>query len=80
MEKQAPEGIARRKDGAMTATKNPSPTAVVDRFLRAMSRRDVDAMFDELAPDIVCAFPTAPGGPRRSGAGTPTAPSTPPFA
>jgi ketosteroid isomerase-like protein len=48
----------------MTTTKNPSPSAVIERFLHAMSRRDVDAMFAELAPDVVCAFPTAPGGPQ----------------
>jgi ketosteroid isomerase-like protein len=48
----------------MTPTKDPSPTAVVERFLHAMSRRDVDAMFAELAPDVLCAFPTAPGGPQ----------------
>jgi ketosteroid isomerase-like protein len=48
----------------MTPTKNPSPTAVVERFLHAMSRRDVEAMFAELAQDVICAFPTAPGGPQ----------------
>jgi ketosteroid isomerase-like protein len=37
----------------MTPTKDPSSTAVVECFLHAMSRRDV-----------VCAFPTAPGGPQ----------------
>jgi ketosteroid isomerase-like protein len=53
-----------RKDQAMTPSQHRTPTAVVERFLRAMSRRDVDAMFAELAPDVVCAFPTAPGGPQ----------------
>jgi ketosteroid isomerase-like protein len=41
-----------------------SPKAVVERFLRAMSRLDIDAQFAELADDVVCAFPTAPGGPQ----------------
>lgn len=41
-----------------------SPQAVVERFLRAMSRLDIDAQFAELADDVVCAFPTAPGGPQ----------------
>ena len=48
----------------MTLSKDPTPIAAVERFLRAMSRRDVDAMFAELAPDVLCAFPTAPGGPQ----------------
>jgi ketosteroid isomerase-like protein len=47
----------------MTPTQDPTPTAVVERFLRAMWR-DVDAQFAELAPDVVCTFPTAPGGPQ----------------
>lgn len=47
----------------MTPSQDPSPTAVVERFLRAMWH-DVDAMFAENAPDIICAFPTAPGGPQ----------------
>jgi ketosteroid isomerase-like protein len=29
-----------------------------------MSRLDVEAMFAEQAPDVVCSFPTAPGGPQ----------------
>ncbi len=45
----------------MTRTHDPSPIAVVERLLRAMWH-DLDAMFAELAPDVVCAFPTAPGG------------------
>lgn len=48
----------------MSQAKDPAPTAVVERFLRALSRRDVEAMFAENAPDITCAFPTAPGGPQ----------------
>jgi ketosteroid isomerase-like protein len=48
----------------MTTTNDQSPIAVVERFLRAMSDRDVDAMFAENAPDLVASFPTAPGGPQ----------------
>ena len=48
----------------MTNSQDPSPQAVVERFLHAMSRLDVDAMFAEHAPDVTCAFPTAPGGPQ----------------
>jgi ketosteroid isomerase-like protein len=62
--RRLPPGVADRKDQAMTLSKDPHPIAVVERFLRAMSRRDVDAMFAELAPDVLCAFPTAPGGPQ----------------
>ena len=64
LEQATPSGVAHRKELAMTPSKDPSPTAVVERLLRAMSRRDVDAMFDELAPDVICASPTAPGGPQ----------------
>lgn len=48
----------------MTQSHDSSPTAVVERFLRALSRLDVDGMFAENASDIVCVFPTAPGGPQ----------------
>lgn len=48
----------------MTSAQGSSPQAVVERFLEALSRRDVDAMVAENAPDIVCVFPTAPGGPQ----------------
>lgn len=42
-----------------------SPTAIAERFLRALSRLDLDAMFEEIAPDVTCTFPTAPErGPR----------------
>jgi len=47
-----------------TQPEERSPKAVVERFLAAMSRLDVDAMFAELADDVVCSFPTAPGGPQ----------------
>ncbi len=47
----------------MTPTQDPAPTTVVEHFLRAMWR-DVDAQFAALAPDVVCTFPTAPGGPQ----------------
>ncbi len=39
-----------------------SPKTVAERFLGAMSRLDIDAMFAQLAPEVVFAFPTAPGG------------------
>ncbi len=48
----------------MTSSQDSTPIAVVERFLRAMSRLDVDGMFAELAPDVRCAFPIAPGGPQ----------------
>ena len=48
----------------MNPSKDQTPLAVVERFLQAMSRRDVDGMFAEQAPDVVCVFPTAPGGPQ----------------
>jgi ketosteroid isomerase-like protein len=48
----------------MTTANDQSPIAVVERFLQAMSDRDVDAMFAENAPDLVASFPTAPGGPQ----------------
>lgn len=48
----------------MTLSKDPRPTAVVERFLHAMSRLDVEAMFAKLAPDVLRTFPTAPGGPQ----------------
>ncbi len=48
----------------MTPSKDQTPLAVVERFLQAMSRLDVDCMFAEQAPDVVCVFPTAPGGPQ----------------
>ncbi len=48
----------------MTPSKDQTPLAVVERFLHAMSRLDVDGMFAGQAPDVVCAFPTAPGGPQ----------------
>ncbi len=48
----------------MNPSKDQTPLAVVERFLQAMSRLDVEGMFAEQAPDIVCAFPTAPGGPQ----------------
>jgi ketosteroid isomerase-like protein len=41
-----------------------SPKAVAERFLSAMSRLDIDAVFEVLADDVVCSFPTAPGGPQ----------------
>jgi len=58
-----PTGVATGKDQAMTPAKNLTPTAVVERHLRAMWH-DLDAMFAALAPDVICAFPTAPGGPQ----------------
>jgi len=48
----------------MNPLKDQTPLAVVERFLQAMSRLDVDGMFAAQAPDIVCVFPTAPGGPQ----------------
>lgn len=48
----------------MAHSKDLSPMAAVERFLQAMSRLDVEGMFAELAPDVVCAFPTAPVGPQ----------------
>jgi len=48
----------------MNPSTDQTPLAVVERFLQAMSRRDVDGMFAAQAPDIVCVFPTAPGDPQ----------------
>src|SRR5437763_13907473 len=53
-----------RKDRPMSPSNDQTPLAVVERFLQAMSRLDVDGMFAEQAPDVVCVFPTAPGGPQ----------------
>ncbi|MCA1598197.1 MAG: nuclear transport factor 2 family protein [Chloroflexi bacterium] len=48
----------------MASSQDQTPLAVVERFLQAMSRRDVDGMFGAQTPDVVCTFPTAPGGPQ----------------
>jgi ketosteroid isomerase-like protein len=40
----------------------PTPSAVVERFLNAISALDVDSMFDEIAPDAVWSFPSGPRG------------------
>jgi len=48
-----------------TQPEETSPKAVVERYLDAMSRLDIDAQFAALADDVVCSFPTAPGdGPK----------------
>jgi len=46
----------------MTVHADLSPRAVVERFLLANKRLDVDAMFAEIATDAVWVFPTAPTG------------------
>jgi ketosteroid isomerase-like protein len=48
-----------------TTTIATGPTAVAERFLAALSQLDIEAMFAELTDDVVCDFPTAPGGPQQ---------------
>jgi ketosteroid isomerase-like protein len=46
----------------MTPTHDTSPAEVVERFLAATRSLDVDAMFAEIALDVVWSFPAGPIG------------------
>ena len=46
----------------MTISNHRTAVAVVERFLAATGALDVDAMFEEIAPDAVWIFPSGPRG------------------